>query len=618
MSDKTQKDIVNQVLSEGMVREVWSINYPDAIAFTLQYFTVGALLPAVMYMFRRGYRRGSGGFAATFAPLSNESEVNIVKRASPSAASVARVLASDEEGRHFRGFSSKVGQDILSDMLLVHCLENQKHAPGRRKQVIRAFPTHYLAAWIDLPEPVSQLRLVPESLVCMLADQKSGESIDGTHSHKTWFPVRSDFSENLLLNTFGQGMKARQAGSDLVDDFDESQILAIDQLLTARIAKACKAAPKKIQIRSGSHRHFAEGRGTPEIANQHPIASTAARHFNEDFRLFLQAYGKTVPRQTLIQTLDSCISLGLTNILLSTALNLFEWEVSGEIPKEQSSWPVFVDCSNTSDNELRRIAEESMDDCLRRLRRLPVILMALRIAEYEARAEIGKELPPRRPDATARINALGQIVRGSHQISSDITRAIRKHCNRLSESLRSAEVALDACDILEDEIAIENPIWRLAESLTLMMGDKLQAEYVLKCLDCCMMQDEKHGLSTQRRVVFQTMRNGKKSGMMKSVVLTDTMLDFLVHRHLRKPGKGGNTKPNPLSFNDFVTLLRVRYGLLVDQSPPGQTISRELLQRNRRFLERRLRSLGLLMGVNDAESMKRLRPRFNAREEGEN
>ena len=131
------------------------------------------------------------------------------------------------------------------------------------------------------------------------------------------------------------------------------------------------------------------------------------------------------------------------------------------------------------------------------------------------------------------------------------------------------------------------------------------------------MTGQSNGLASERRVTFQTMRNGKHSGMMKSMLLTDTMLDFLVHRHLRKPGKGGNTKPNSISFNDFVTLLRERYGLLVDQAPPGQSISRELLQRNRRFLERRLRSLGLLMGVNDAESMKRLRPRFNARDEQE-
>ena len=256
-----------------------------------------------------------------------------------------------------------------------------------------------------------------------------------------------------------------------------------------------------------------------------------------------------------------------------------------------------------------------MEDCLRRLRRLPVILMALRIMEYEVRGEIKNQLPPRRPDATNRINVLGEILQGSHAISEDILKTIRKNCNRLGEALREDSIAQDASNILEDDVTIPNPAWRLAEAITLMMGDKLQSEYVLKCLDCCLMQDEKNGLSTQRRVTFQTMRNGRKTGTMKSIVLTDTMLDFLVHRHLRKPGKGGNTKPNPISFNDFVDKLRDRYGLLIDQAPPGQTISRELLQRNRQFLERRLRSLGLLMGVNDAESMKRLRPRFDARGE---
>jgi hypothetical protein len=41
------------------------------------------------------------------------------------------------------------------------------------------------------------------------------------------------------------------------------------------------------------------------------------------------------------------------------------------------------------------------------------------------------------------------------------------------------------------------------------------------------------------------------------------------------------------------------------------TISNDLLRLNRLVLERRLRDLGLLTGVNDAEAMKQLTPRFN-------
>ena len=56
----------------------------------------------------------------------------------------------------------------------------------------------------------------------------------------------------------------------------------------------------------------------------------------------------------------------------------------------------------------------------------------------------------------------------------------------------------------------------------------------------------------------------------------------------------------------------LRYGFHVDTAPPGMTVSNEALGRNRAALARRLRDLGLLVGVNDAERMKRLTPRFEA------
>ena len=66
---------------------------------------------------------------------------------------------------------------------------------------------------------------------------------------------------------------------------------------------------------------------------------------------------------------------------------------------------------------------------------------------------------------------------------------------------------------------------------------------------------------------------------------------------------------------DFVQELQKRYGFCIDQAPSGMAISNELLQLNRNVLERRLRDLGLLTGVNDAETMKQLKPRFTRQEE---
>jgi hypothetical protein len=75
--------------------------------------------------------------------------------------------------------------------------------------------------------------------------------------------------------------------------------------------------------------------------------------------------------------------------------------------------------------------------------------------------------------------------------------------------------------------------------------------------------------------------------------------------------KSGNRS---LSLKRFIQILRERYGFHLDIAPPGMTISNELLRANRTILERRLRDLGLLVGVNDAESMKHLTLRFDRAE----
>ena len=124
------------------------------------------------------------------------------------------------------------------------------------------------------------------------------------------------------------------------------------------------------------------------------------------------------------------------------------------------------------------------------------------------------------------------------------------------------------------------------------------------------MTDEPNGMSLSRRAQVRTAGGNYRMASLYSMALSDTMLDYLVHRHLRRSGKG--FKAHDLSLAKFIELLRERYGLHVDQAPPDVAISSDSLARNRRFLERRLRDLGLLVGVNDAESMKRLRQRFEA------
>lgn len=129
----------------------------------------------------------------------------------------------------------------------------------------------------------------------------------------------------------------------------------------------------------------------------------------------------------------------------------------------------------------------------------------------------------------------------------------------------------------------------------------------MSTLDCSLMPNRPNGLACKRRV--QRSEGGvRRTVDLRSIVFSNALLDFLVHRHLRKDATG--RAPRVLTLRQFLDILREHYGLHVDREPEGLSVPQDLLRANKQWLERRLRDLGLLVGVNDAESLKQLRPRF--------
>ena len=601
MAKNLDKAILEDILTSSMTREIWTLNCQEVLPFTPQDFDIGALLPAVLYMFRWGHRRGLGKFNETFATGQNRASVS----------DIATKLMGNADT--FDGFKSDLGKDILADLLLCYCLDNRRKSEDRNEQVQRIFPTHYMASWIDLPKSIGHLRNVPEMLVALLTNQKKGDVIDKDSDSKSRFPVNSNFHENLLLDIFGHGMSIRASDADLAgDQFDESIPVGVDQLLSIRMAQHCGNAPQKLRARS-QHKE-SMGRGKPEIPNQHPISREAVRAFSEDMRIFLASYGHSIPRRSLLPMLESCISLGITNVVFSAAQICLAWGQDGRIPnpQDQKPWPLFVDCSGSIDNELRRLSEQSMGDCMRRVARVPAIMMRIRLASYRIRYDrkfSQMNLPSSTPDATDWLNFVGDVVHERHEKADRVLDRLHEHCKLLQERLEEESPESSALDVLTDQQA--NPAQRLADAITLLMGSNLQESAFLKCIDKCMLSNEPNGMAHKRRVKLRSQRKYHKTADMKSVVLSNTLLDYLVHRHLQKSAKGGKTQARPLSFNQFLDVLESQYGLFVQHAPPGLSVSSEQLLKNRQILERRLRDLGLLVGVNDAESMKRLQPRFN-------
>lgn len=591
---KTTKTIAEEVLTPARVRELWTANYLHALPFTPQDFDVGTLLPAMLYMARWGQRRGKGAFRAAFGSKADG------KDEAPTISTVVeKLLAAQPEAS--AGFDDAVGRLLLADLFLTYCLENKRHEEGHDVQVQRIFATHYLASWVDLPDSVAHLRGVPELLIALLAWCEEGDSIPV--GGKGRFAVGDPFRVNPLLRTFARYMTVRGPhATDLASDWfleEAAADLGVDEWLAVRLAKGCSRAPDK----AGK----GKGEGDSRIPNRWPIALDSAKRLRRDLATFIEVYGLLIPRQAFLPMLESGIALGLTNILLGTAACLLEWDQTGTVPSPEPRWPLFVDCSMGQDTRLRRISEAAMSECAARYERLPSLMMTLRILDERARFDrkLKDELPDRTPDPRARLNLLGSVLHGRHPRSEAILDTLDVDCRRLAETLAEAGEAPDAVDLLSN--SHNNPARRLAEGLVLLAGDGQQGMQFRKTLESALMSERPNGLAMKRRV-SRTEFGTRKSVDVRSIVLTNPVLDFLVHRHLRKDGRGKPAKV--LSLRQFLDLLQEQYGLYVDREPPGLSVAQELLRENKRWLERRLRDLGLLVGVNDAESMKQLRARF--------
>ena len=603
MNVTTARSIVTDVLGPAMTREIWSANYEKALPISVNDFDLSAILPAVFYMFRFGKRRGRGKFLEVF---SSGGETLKSRRRSATIERVASTLATSST---LDGFHGETEQAILGDLLLSFCLENVNRALGRQEQIQRVAPAHYMASWVDLPEWVVWLRFVPEMIVAMLADQQNDAVVSNREGDRTWFAVGRGFEDNVLLKAFHQGVvrEGPLLGNRTADRFQEDAIVGLDQLLMIRLAQQLGAAPDKLRGGEGER-----------ISNQRPIAERAARHFSEDMRRFVRSYSVTMPRHAFVELLESCMAVGLTTIVTSVVELLFDWAATGEIRKRQDQQPAqfFVDCANGMDRALRSLAEQSMDDFMRRSEQFPVVLMALRLLDYSTRYDnrLKKLDIQSRPYATEWLNLLGDLLHARRREGTAIFYDLERRGTELAERIR--EEYPEIAELLENEDTQPNPVWRLAEALTLLQGWKNAHATFREMFDSVLLATQPNGLATKRTVTRQVAPGaGSRRREVRALVLSDAVLDYLVHLHVLPPGNKNGY--HPLAFKQFIHILRERYGFCIDEAPAGMTISNEDLQQNRRVLERRLRDLGLLVGVNDAEAMKHLTPRFAPVEEND-
>jgi len=238
--------------------------------------------------------------------------------------------------------------------------------------------------------------------------------------------------------------------------------------------------------------------------------------------------------------------------------------------------------------------------------------MYIRLLDYFVQYESDiprNALPQQAPDARLWLDLLGSVAVGTHAESLNAEKFFRNKCRALTDGAVAANSSDLRADILQDEQSNRKHGLRLAEALTLAVEEVAGGDKISQFLFSALMTDEPNGLARRRRITLRKPApGGRKQADATSFVLTNAVLEYLIHRHLRRTGKG--KKAQSLSLPAFLALLRDRYGFYIDQSPINMDVPNELLLRNRRVLERRLRDLGLLVGVNDAERMKKLKARY--------
>ncbi len=569
------KNLLHYAIRPAYVKDVWNAGFRPLFPFVIQEFPVRSLMPAVLYLMRWSKRRGKGEF---FKKFHDEQEK------SPSANTIAKRISSNK----IKGFDNKVKKDILGDALIAYCLENRKRSSDRRAPVIRAYPTHYFSSWIDLPVKPANLRDVPEAIVSMLVNQNKGRSLH-PDIQRGFYKTLSGFDDNLLLKLYGNGVYVDgDKNSKSSDKFDEHAAVGIDELLTIRIAQFLENAP----LKSANH---------DDIINIHPVAKNTSRYFFEDFNLLIRNYYDSIPRPTLTPMIESCISLGITSIFLSLADIALFWMDRGKIKEknEQRILPLLVDCSRSSDRSLRMMSETMMEDITGTISKLPVITMIMKIIEFLMKEIKCKDIPGYLPYPTEHLNFLGEIFHERNAEARKITDKADGYCNSILSELSTSDEHQNIRAILED--GNMSPVQRLAETTVLMMGNKLQNAKFLSFLDSAMMANDTNPLCIKRNTTVNY-----RSTIKRSVNLSNNALEYLVHRHLKKD----NNKDRDLNLIELLDILRERYGLYIAEAPEGYSFSSLNLRNNRMYFENQLRDLGLFTGVNDSETMKRLKPRF--------
>lgn len=557
-------------------------------------------MPAVLYMLRWRGRRGQGRFVATFATAHGD----------PGAITTLdiadKLLATTDSFSSDSTISQTTQRTIVANLLSGLCFDNRKSIPGVDQPIQRVYPVHYLASKFDLPDRVSNLRGVPELTVGVLTSYGAHKTVhDGRPGLLR--SVRPEFDTvltRLLLSIYAGAVAVNEedirnatnhANPNEVLDEEQATSLGIDQLLLVRASECLDRFP------------LSQGSSGQSWQPRLPVTERQNRVWERDLRDFLRYFAADLHRATLNRSIEAIIGVNLFATLTSFCNMMNQWLDNGAVLSENQQRPlkVLVDCSGGKDRALRDHAEASFSSVRNRYLASALPIKVFQLISAFAENSKGEDFP------TVDTSSPADVLRAAGEVLQRKTgQRIHDRLEYASDDLRNLLLQDPESEALAIGLAnpSDSPVMSLARTIIAMMGPKTVEGKMSTLLESALGTEGARGTGMLAKRNTQRSRDGSTRAfrLERSVRMADSVLETLAHRLLvdRRYLSQGR-----LTVRDFITELSERYGFCIDEIDDFP-VDTELLRRNREYFEERLRALGLLEGVNDAENMKRIRSRY--------
>lgn len=174
--------------------------------------------------------------------------------------------------------------------------------------------------------------------------------------------------------------------------------------------------------------------------------------------------------------------------------------------------------------------------------------------------------------------------------------------NRVLESSRSAGEEPDA--VISQILKLELDPFTTYIDVVTAFRVRFHRQYITECLDSLLLKNRPGAMITQPR-------RGERRFVMDS-----RLLEVLLQIALLRPGGSQGFHTEPLRVDEFLAILRGRYGLHLDRLPAGDGFGQAsitdqaALRENARAFTARLREIGFYSDMSDAYLTQTITPRY--------